>query len=187
LTVIEPEDDRLLERAAAGDEEAFRLLVRRWEGALLAFLERMTGSREEAEDLAQETFLRAFRNAKRYRSRGRFKSWLFRIAGNLTRSRLRRRKIVAWVRFDPGAHDVPGDEPPPDRALEGEERRRAVRAALMELPERQREAVVLRRWEEMSVREIAETMGTTEPAVDSLLHRAIVTLRRTLAPGEETR
>ena len=147
----------------------------------------MTGSLEEAQDLGQETFLRVFRQAERYRPGGRFKSWLFRIAGNLARSRLRRRKIIEWVRFDARAHDLRAMDEPADRRLESDERRRAVREALATLPDRQRQAVVLRRWEEMSVAEIAETLDTTVSAVDSLLHRATVALRHRLAPGEEAR
>ena len=82
-------DDRLMARGGQGDEEAFRLLVTRWERPVFAFLERMLGSREEAQDLGQETFVRVFQQARRYRAAGRFRSWLFRIAGNLARSRLR--------------------------------------------------------------------------------------------------
>ncbi len=184
-TASEPTDDELMARGAEGDEEAFRLLVRRWEAPVFAFLERMLGSPEEAQDLAQETFLRIGRQARSYRPEGRFKSWLFRIAGNLARSRLRRRKILTWVRFEPGRHDRAERSEPADERLEREERRQAVRAALARLPERQRRAVVLRRWENMSLARIAETMDTTVSAVESLLHRATETLRRDLGRRRE--
>jgi RNA polymerase sigma-70 factor (ECF subfamily) len=180
-------DDELMARGAEGDEEAFRLLVRRWEGPLFAFLGRMTGSPEEAQDLGQETFLRVFREASRYRPQGKFKSWLFRIAGNLARSRLRRRKILEWVGLDRAPAGLASNEEAADVRMERDERRRAVRRALAELPERQRTAVILRRWEEMSVAEIAETLNTSVPAVDALLHRATERLRRTLARKEELR
>jgi RNA polymerase sigma-70 factor (ECF subfamily) len=169
-----------MERGAQGNEEAFRLLVRRWERPVFAFLERMLGSREEAQDLGQETFLRMCREAGRYRATGRFKSWLFRIAGNLARSRLRRRKLVAWVRFDPSEHDRPSSQETPEQSLEREEAREGVRRALGRLPDRQREAILLRQYQEMSYREIAEAMGTSVSAVESLLSRGMRALGREL-------
>ena len=169
---------------AQGDEDAFRILVQRWEKPVMAFLERMLGSREDAEDLGQETFFRVCRQAGRYRASGQFRSWLFRIAGNLARSRLRRRRILEWVHFEPGRHDVTTESVPPDRELEREESRRIVRAALDKLPDRQRQAVLLRRYEGLSHREIASALGTTVPAVESLLHRALAALRKDLAGTE---
>lgn len=174
-------DDQLMARGAQGDEEAFRLLVMRWERPVFAFLERMLRSREEAQDLGQETFVRVFEQSGRYRASGRFRSWLFRIAGNLARSRLRRRRIVGWVPFDPFRHDRASEEPgAEERTLQGE-RRRAVREALARLPERQREALVLRRYHDLSQEEIAAAMDTTVAAVESLLSRAMATLRTRLA------
>lgn len=173
-------DDALMARGARGDEEAFRLLVERWQGPVFAFLERMLGSAEEAQDLGQDTFLRMVEQAGRYRQQGRFKSWLFRMAGNLARSRLRRRRILRWIPFEAGKHDSPAAVPPPDRALEVEETRRIVRAALDRLPERQRRALVLRHYQGFGYREIAAAMSTTIPAVETLLHRAMTALRRDL-------
>lgn len=170
-------DDQLMARGAQGDEEAFRLLVTRWERPVFAFLERMLGSREEAQDLGQETFVRMFEQAGRYRATGRFRSWLFRIAGNLARSRLRRRKIVGWVPFDAFRHDRASEAPGAEEQTLRGERRQAVRAALARLPRRQREALVLRRYHDMSQEEIATAMNTTVAAVESLLSRAMATLR----------
>jgi RNA polymerase sigma-70 factor (ECF subfamily) len=170
-----------MERAAHGDEEAFRLLVERWERPVFRFLARMLSSREEAEDASQETFLRVFEQSKRYQRRGQFRSWLFRIAGNLARSRLRRRRVLQWVRLEPVLHDRPDPRDGAEEGLEKEEVRRAIREALGSLPRRQREAVLLRRYEEMSYAEIASAMGVTVPAVESLLQRAMTSLRRSLA------
>jgi RNA polymerase sigma-70 factor (ECF subfamily) len=181
--VTEPTDDELMARGAAGNDDAFRILVRRWERPVFAFLDRMLGSREEAQDVAQETFLRVCRNAGRYEGNGRFKSWLFRIAGNLARTCLRRRKIVRWIPFDLARHDLAGEDAA-DRGVEAGESGAAVRRALSALPERQREAVLLRHFEEMSHRDIAEALETTVSAVESLLHRAMATLRRELSEGE---
>lgn len=174
-------DDRLMELSAAGDQEAFGLLVARWETQVRTFLWRMTGSTEDARDLCQETFIKVFSEAGRYRRGGRFKSWLFRIAGNAARSHLRRARILSWVRFDVRAHDRPAAGGNPERQMERDRTREAVRRAIMELPVRQREAILLSRFHEMSQRDIAAAMKTTEAAVESLLRRAGESLRRKLA------
>ena len=165
-------------RVARGDEEAARLLVERWESAVFAFFVRMLGSREDAQDLGQETFIRVFRHADRYRGAGQFRSWLFKIAGNLARSRLRRRRVLSWVSFSPGRHDRPSSNEGADAAVERAETRTAVRRALAVLPERQRQAIVLRNFQGLSYREIASAMGISLPAVESLLRRGMAALRR---------
>jgi RNA polymerase sigma-70 factor (ECF subfamily) len=170
-----------MERTARGDEGAFRLLVERWERPVFGFLERMLSSREEAQDMSQETFLRVFAEAGRYRPDGRFRSWLFRIAGNLARSRLRRDRVVRWIRLEPLLHDPPDPGARADDLLERDEKRRAVRTALARLPDRQRQAVVLQRYQGLSYREVAAAMDTTVPAVESLLQRAMALLKKELA------
>lgn len=169
-----------MERTARGDEQAFRLLVERWERPVFRFAERMLGSREDGRDLAQETFVRVYAQARRYHAQGRFRSWLFRIAGNLVRDRLRRRKILRWVPFEIGVHDRPQRGDAPDRHIERAETQTAVRDALARLPARQREAIVLRRYAGLGHAEIAAALGTTVPGVESLLQRAMNTLRRDL-------
>ena len=175
------DDDALMIRTAEGEEAAFRLLVQRWERDVLSFLIHMLGSIEEAEDLVQDTFVQVFRKAGSYRATGMFKSWLFRIAGNLARSRLRRRKILRWVRFDPVVHDMGDAGRGPDGDLEHGQRQEAVRAALGRLPQRQREALALHRFQGMRYKEVAEAMGTTVPGVESLIQRAMAALREDLA------
>jgi RNA polymerase sigma-70 factor (ECF subfamily) len=179
---VDQDDDILMQRTAAGDERAFQQLVARWERPVFAFLFSMLGSVEEAEDLAQDTFVKVYDQARRYRPAGRFRSWLLRIAGNRARSALRRRKILRWVSFDRTSHDraAPGDDP--GRSLERRETAERVRDAVAELPERQRAAVVLKRFQGLSYREIAEVLDTTEAAVESLLQRASATLRQRLGP-----
>jgi RNA polymerase sigma-70 factor (ECF subfamily) len=173
-------DDELMARGAQGNEEAFSLLVQRWERPVFAFLERMLGSREEAQDLGQETFLRMCRQAPGYRATGQFKSWLFRIAGNLARSKLRRRKLIRWVRFDPTTHDRPTALDTPDRAMERVQERERVRHALARLPDRQRQAILLRQYQDMTYQEISETMGVSVAAVESLLNRGMKNLGKEL-------
>jgi RNA polymerase sigma-70 factor (ECF subfamily) len=172
-------DDELMVRGAAGDDDAFRVLVERWQGQILGFLTRSLASESEAEDVAQETFVRMCRNAGSYRPEGRFASWLFRIAGNLLRSRLRRRKILRFIRFDPTEHDLP-DPPRVEEDLRRRELREALGRALERLPERQREAFVLRYDAQLSHADIAGELGTTISAVETLLHRAKLALREHL-------
>jgi RNA polymerase sigma-70 factor (ECF subfamily) len=141
----------------------------------------MTGSREEAQDLCQDTFVKVHVHAARYQPEGRFKSWLFRIAGNLVRSWARRRKLVGWITFDKVEHDTASEAAPPDAGLGARDAQRLVQGALAKLPARQREALVLRRFHDMGQREIAVAMDLSEGAVESLLVRAMQALRKDLA------
>ncbi len=178
---MDHDDDTLMRETAAGDEAAFRQLVARWQQTVFAFLVHMLGSVEEAEDATQDTFLKVYDQAPRYRPQGRFRSWLLRIAGNRARSVLRRRRILRWVDFDPRRHDraAPGGDPLQDMACE--ETMRQVRDAVTSLPVRQRTAVVLKRFQGLSYQEIAAVLETTVPAVESLLQRAAAALRKRLA------
>ncbi len=178
-------DDALMAAVARGEEAAFRLLVQHWEREVRAFLIHMLGSVEEAEDLTQDTFIKVFNQAGRYHGEGKFKSWLFRIAGNLARSRLRRRKILSWVSFNPDFHDRPDSQRNPAQDLEQNEQRRLVHQALAQLPHRQREALVLFRFQGLKYGEIAESMAITVPAVESLIQRAMGHLRKTLVRKAE--
>ncbi len=177
---MDHDDDILMQRTAAGDEQAFQQLVARWQQPVFAFLLHMLGSVEEAQDLAQDTFVKVFDQAGRYRPAGKFRSWLLRIAGNKARSVLRRRKVLRWVNFDVARHDRPAPGDDPGRDLERRETVDQVRAAVAALPERQRAAVVLKRFQGLSYQEIAEVLDTTVPAVESLLQRAAATLRQHL-------
>ena len=149
-------DDALVEATGRGDRAAFRTLVERWAPRVRSFLHRALGSRDDAEDLTQETFLRVYRAAPRYQALGHFPAWLFRIAGNLARAQLRRRRLVALVLGEPAERpDEALDALPaprgfdPERPVHADEIRRAVAAALSRLPVRQRLAVLLRYYEEM--------------------------------------
>jgi len=171
------DDDTLMAGVARGEETAFRLLVLRWERDIIIFLSHMLGSLEEAEDLAQETFVQVFKKAGGYRAEGKFKSWILRVAGNLARSRLRRRKILRWVSFDSAVHDVADrGQGKVDRMVK-DESAQLVRDAVAKLPDRQREALVLHRFQGMKYKEIAEVMGTTVPGIESLIQRAMANLR----------
>jgi len=185
------DDDTLMTRTAQGEEEAFRLLVLRWEKRVLAFLIHMLGSVEEAEDLVQDTFVQVFRKAPGYQTQGMFKSWLFRIAGNQARSALRRRRILRWVRFERSTPEIPATDPGPLIRLEHEQAAEGLHAAVAQLPARQREALVLHRFQGMKYKEVAVAMATTVPGVESLIQRAMATLRNKLGstarPGKDDR
>jgi len=175
------DDDTLMALTAQGEEAAFRFLVQRWEPEVKAFLIHMLGSLEEAEDLTQDTFVKVFRNSGSYRAEGSFKSWIFRIAGNLARSRLRRRKVLRWTRFEPDRHQPRATGPGPDGELERGQREMEIQKALDRLPARQKEALVLHRFQGLSYRDAAAAMATTVPGVESLIQRALAALRRDLA------
>jgi RNA polymerase sigma-70 factor (ECF subfamily) len=173
-------DDELMVQGAGGQEEAFQVLVERWQTPVFAFMLRMLGSREDAQDLCQETFLRMIRSAGTYRPEGQFRSWLFRIAGNLARSRLRRRKILRWLSFENTGPDPPTTAPDAQQELEREQMRAAVRRAIAKLPDRQRQALILRQYQDLKCGEIADVMGLSNSAVQMLLHRAMLALRKDL-------
>ncbi len=170
-------DDTLMAAVAKGEEAAFGLLVRRWEHQVKAFLIHMLGSVEEAEDLTQDTFVKVFAQAGSYRPGGMFRSWLLKIAGNFARSRLRRRKVIGWLPFDSRWHDQPAGGADAQQAMEADQTAKALRLALKTLPVRQKEALVLHRFQGLKYREIATVMDTSLPGVESLIQRALDNLR----------
>ena len=171
-------DDELVRRAGDGDAAAVQALVARKLRRILALAERMLGDAAEAEDVAQETFFKVWRNAPRWRpGRARFDTWLHRVALNLCYDRLRRRREKPVA--DPPESPDPG--PAPDRGLIAEGVGRRVRAALMDLPPRQREAIVLCHYQELGNIEAATVMGVSVEALESLLSRGRRALRAALA------
>ncbi len=171
-------DDELVRRAGQGDAAAVQALVARKLRRVLALAERMLGDPAEAEDVAQETFFRAWRHAPRWRpGAAKFDTWLHRVTLNLCYDRLRRRreKTVA----DPPETPDPG--PGPDRGLMAQAVGERVRLALQGLPERQREAVVLCHYQELGNIEAAALMGVSVEALESLLSRGRRALRVALA------
>ncbi|MFM0436892.1 RNA polymerase sigma factor [Paraburkholderia strydomiana] len=171
-------DAELLEQVGRQDPAAVRTLVARKLPRLLAVATRMLGDRMEAEDVAQEVFVRIWKQATRWREgEAKFDTWIHRVALNLCYDRLRGR------REDPG-DDLPDEvdlAPPPDARLETRARGERVREALAALPARQREALVLTYYQEMSNTDAAALMGVTVDALESLLARARRNLRAQLA------
>jgi RNA polymerase sigma-70 factor (ECF subfamily) len=168
-----------LARVAAGDAEAFAPLVESHQERLLRLCARLLGDGEEARDAAQEVFLKAFRKAGDVRPQGQVYTWLYRIAVNHCLNRLRRRKLVRFLRWeDPAEGDAPAFDPSdgaadPAAALEARHRWQATRQAVARLPENQRLVLVLVRFEGFSYRQVAEVLRITEGAVESRLFRAM--------------
>lgn len=187
-------DVRLMLRVRDDDAGAFEELVRRYQGRLVRLFHHIGPSPELAEDLTQEVFLRIYRARARYEPGAKFSTWLFTIAGNVARNAARsysRRREINEVDTRRAAEDsqpnlvssmaLDASSLMPARLVEGEERARMVRQAVESLGERQRMALMLSRFENMSYIEIAETMGLTSKAVKSLLSRARVNLKEALA------
>ncbi|MBR8141689.1 RNA polymerase sigma factor [Burkholderia sp. AU19243] len=180
-------DAELVARVGARDASAVRVLVARKLPRLLALATRMLGDRSEAEDVAQETFLRIWNHAPRWRDgEARFDTWLHRVVLNLCYDRLRGRREEPVDTLP----DVADTQPEPAAHAELRSRDVRVRAALAALPPRQREALVLQYYQEMSNVEAANLMGITVDALESLLARARRNLRAQLAgdsPSEDKR
>jgi RNA polymerase sigma-70 factor (ECF subfamily) len=175
-------DEDLLARIGRKDTEAVRAMVVRKLPCLLGLASRMLGDRTEAEDVAQETFLRVWREAAHWQSGvAPFDAWLYRVALNLCYDRLRRRRETAMAeppeRVDPG--------PGPDHGLLRDAEQRRIMAALASLTARQREAIVLQYYQELSNIEAAEIMGVSIEALESLLARARRALRAYLKQDDE--
>ena len=171
------DDANLMRRIAAGESDAFRTLVERYEKTGYNFFLRLTGSPEDAEDLTQELFVAIFRSACRYRADAPFKAFFYRIASNLSASHLRKRKLRAAPSIDEMAEqgiDVASTrhEDDPALSLGGREMRRRYEEVLAALPRDWRIALELRVTGELSYEEIAAAMGKSVSAVESILVRA---------------
>lgn len=168
-----------LEQALQGDTAAFGQLVRAYERPVYNLTYRMLGNAAEAEDAAQETFLRAYSKLATYQPERKFVNWLLSIASHYCIDRLRRKNRAPELSLDDALplQWMASDSPQPDQAVSKKQERERMRRMLDTLPPAYRAAVVLRYWYGLSYREIAMTMDTTESAIKSRLHRA----RRMLA------
>lgn len=186
---------RLMERVRDGDREAFAELVERYQRPVLSAVFRYTGNRASAEELAQEVFVRIYRAREGYERKARFETWLYRIVFNLCANaadRDRRRRALSIDGGGPSAESEPDAAPgipvadpaaeSPLQALEGKEARERVHEAILLLPEQQRAALLLSRFENLPHQEVARCLGTSIEAVKSLLFRARENLRHRLRP-----
>jgi RNA polymerase sigma-70 factor (ECF subfamily) len=187
-------DVQLMLDVKAGDERSFELLLQRYRTPLVNFLYRMVRAREEAEDLAQEVFLRVYRARKDYVPSAKFTTWLFRIATNLALNSVRDNRhqrmevsLDAPVTIDAEdgdekALDIAEKHPNIEQYLVEEARKKMIRHAIDKLPEKQRAAVLLHKYQELDYGDIAKILECSESALKSLLFRAYETLRVELAP-----
>jgi RNA polymerase sigma-70 factor (ECF subfamily) len=179
------EDIRLMRLVAGGDTAAFEALIERHQALVAGTVARMLGSNSDVEDITQQVFIRVWRSAGRYVARAKFTTWLLKIARNLVFNEMRRTKRHPHVpvQIDPEAEELPlKDETTetPDATLLQAELQRAIESAIKQLPETQRMALVLRRYEDLSYEEIADILELSLPAVKSLLFRARTELRERL-------
>jgi RNA polymerase sigma-70 factor (ECF subfamily) len=180
--------EELVARAAEGDQYAFQILVNRHQTSVLNLTYRFLGDKQKSEDLAQETFLQVWRAAKSFKGKSKFTTWLYRICVNLCLNEIRAARRKNWLRFFRNLSDSKGpqDESLLDEALNAEdlllarERSRQISNALQTLPENQRIALILKRYEGLSYEEISGVLGCSIPAVESLLVRAKRTLQNKL-------
>ena len=183
------QDKALMIQIAQGDEIALRTLIEKHQGAVYGTVVKMLGDPIEAQDLAQQVFVRVYRAAGTYRATAQFKTWMFTIVRNLVFNEHRRRSRATFISLSQPENDSgnsgfpPGLDLPdmanktPDENVLREEMLRKVDEAILALPEQQRLAIVLRRYDEFSYEQIAEILKTSVPATKSLLFRARETLR----------
>ncbi len=188
---------RLVRRLKAGDERAFQEMVRTYQDRIFGLMYRMIGNRQEAEDLAQEVFITVYRAIGNYRGEGRFYTWLYRIASNTCKNRIKYLKgrnfhRAADIDESPEAH-VPGaaggptsslqsQVPGPEAAMEGNRLQTIVQRELANLDEDHRLLIVLRDIQGLSYADIVRITGLQEGTVKSRLHRARVALKARVAP-----
>jgi RNA polymerase sigma-70 factor (ECF subfamily) len=179
-----PDEAELMQRTAAGDERAFEELIERHQSRVIGTIAKMLGDASTAEDLAQQVFIRVWQSAPRYMATAKFTTWLLTITRNLVFNETRRRgraRLLPMEHEDGSPreiHDTASLEP--GRELQEKELQDAIEAAIATLPEQQRLALILRRYEDTPYEEIAAVLETTVPSVKSLLFRAREDLRAKL-------
>jgi len=188
-TAVQPDDDaedvRLMGLVGRGDTTAFEELIQRHQTLVAGTVARMLGSNSDVEDIAQQVFIRVWKSASRYVPRAKFTTWLLKITRNLVFNELRRSKRHAHVpvQTDPQSEELPIKDAvdlAPDASLLEAELQRKIEEAILSLPESQRMALILRRYEELSYEQIGEALDLSVPAVKSLLFRARTELRERL-------
>lgn len=186
-------DVDLMLKFQAGDVSAFEQLMRKHQKSVINTIYRFIGNRADAEELAQEVFLKVYNSAQKYKPKAKFSTWLYKIVTNLCLNELRRKRFET-VSLDDLAEEIPplskggkrGDfidarQIPPDIALERKELAFWIKKSVKSLPEKQRMALILREYDGLSYKEIAEVMGCSVASVQSRLQRAKATLKEKLA------
>jgi len=185
-------DEELMLRVQGGDTDCYDVLVERYKVRLFNYLFRLTGNRDEAEEFAQEAFVKAFIHAEKYKTIARFSTWLYTIATNLVRNRIRSRSrapqiVSLWARvFGDGDEErvveIPDPQRTPDETINDRELSDIIREAIQRIPEKYRTSFVLREINEMSYEEIAAVTGLKLGTVRSRINRARNHFRQVVAP-----
>ena len=182
-------DKELIPKIAAKDHGAFKALVDRYQTLVINTCYSFLGNPQDAEDVAQEVFLQAYKSAEAFRQEAKVSTWLYRIAVNRSLNFIRDNKRSRWLKSLTSlleddrkqARDIPAsDSDRPDLALEQKERNSAIQEAINSLPAKQRAAFVLHKYEGLSYHEIAEIMHRSLSSVESLIHRAKSNLQKEL-------
>ena len=172
-------------RAKEGDQEAFRTLVERHSRSLFSLAYRLTGNEQDAEDVVQETFLRAYKQIQRYDGRASFYTWIYRIAANYALDLLRARKTMGRKNdeeADPVLANVAAPDLGADRAVYASQVQTKIESAMAELTPQERTAFVMRHFEGQSIDDIGNVLGIGESATKNSIFRAVQKLRRALEP-----
>jgi RNA polymerase sigma-70 factor, ECF subfamily len=182
-------DEELVARSIGGDPDSFNQLVLRWERPIYALAYRVIGREEDARDVCQETFLRAFRALNGFRGQAKFSSWLYRIALNLCRDWVRRERRTPVVQAPDDLDTLELSvvrEPTAsiDELVARRELTRIVEQAMARLPEDQRTAIILKEYHELTFQEIADLVGCPLSTVKTRLYQGLAVLRRELAKSE---
>src|SRR5437667_1479788 len=185
-------DEELVARSIRGDADSFNELILRWERPIYALAYRVIGREQDARDVCQETFLRAFRALKGFRGQAKFSSWLYRIALNLCRDGVRRERRTPVVQAPEGVDlmDLAVATEPSESIEDLVARRdqvRAVERAMAWLPEEQRAAIVLKEYHGLTFQEIADLVGCPLSTVKTRLYQGLTVLRRELAESDKSK
>jgi RNA polymerase sigma-70 factor, ECF subfamily len=183
--LVDLTDEELVARSVGGDTDSFNQLIKRWEKPIYALAYRTIGREEDARDVVQETFLRAFRGLGGFKGQAKFSSWLYRIALNLCRDWMRRERRAPVVAAPDGVDliELAGEGDAAVRADDLVVRKdlsRAVAAAMRTLPEEQRAAIVLKEYHGLTFQEIADLLGCPLSTVKTRLYQGMTVLRREL-------
>ncbi|OQX96113.1 hypothetical protein B6I21_01905 [candidate division KSB1 bacterium 4572_119] len=186
------EDTKLMLDVKNGDQEAFRELVEKHKLSVLNLCLRFTGNKDEADDLAQDVFMRVYQAAPRYEAKASFTTWLYRITLNLCLNFQRRKKLLTFFSLDQNSNnqynkstEIPITSDQPDTNFEKQEKQRIIQEAINSLPENQKTVVILYRYQQLSYQEIASVLETSVSAVESRLFRARHNLKKRLEPYQK--
>lgn len=179
-----PSDEELVAAFQRGELSAFDTLVLRWDGKIRGAIYRILGSEEEARDLCQEAFLKAYRALPGFKGQARFSSWLYQIALNLCRDRMRRRRGRVFLSLDdpadPGAYQRADPGPSTLELVESMDISRMIAGAVAALPEDQRVVIVLKEYQDLTFLEISEVLDVPLSTVKTRLYRGLTQLRESL-------